>query len=1102
MNSFTLSHEKLGNEKRGASVPVIRFLPDENPTETSRLGFLPEAVCALSLEERQAYVQMTERLGVSPEDLMLAGFACLLARLTRQDTLVIEVGSAEAVVFRFEEDSLFLTAVHQAGNRQPLAQIAVLAADRGASYRFAVEGQSTTTSPTSALRLQVRDDGSFLELASPSGMWPEDTLRSWLGHLLTLIQSASRDPGTAVNRLPLWDEADARKFYATLNQTRVNFPGEACVTGRFAVQARRRPAAAAVLAGGRRYSYRELDERSTELARYLIARGATSDRGVAVCMERSVELPLALLAVLKSGSFYVPLDPYDPAQRLARIREECNPAVLLTDRETAASIVGTLPGNLASVLCVDQLWNLDGTWKDDGTVVEAFPQLPEVIDPASTAYTIYTSGTTGEPKGVPIQHQALLNLICSIWREPGVGETDRMLAVAPISFDIGTMDMFLPLCAGGTVVIASRQAAVDPHRLAELIREHDITCMQATPATWRMLVSSGWSGKRDLKMISGGEALPRELANQLLLRGGELWNCYGPTETTIYSSVLRIHSGFGIVPLGPPLPNTRFYVMDPAGNLVPPGITGELYIGGLGVSPGYVARPEKTARRFVPDQLASPLDVSTGSLFPTGDLVRIVPDHRFEFFGRLDDQVKLRGFRIELGEIESVLRTYPLINDAVVVLREDIPGEPRLVAYVTSSAPLASSVALRVYVSKSLPDYMVPSLVVTLEQLPLSASGKIDRRGLPLPESIPSQIVADQAESVAARDELESKLLRIFRDVLKNDFIGVTDSFFLYGGYSLLTVRLFSQIDRELHVRLPISLLFDAPTVRDLAWVVRKGVSPSAIVPIRPNGRSAPIFLIQSYLLYSAILEIVEPDRPVFGLREMGYESEPISIKDRARNFAQEIVAAYPHGPFHLAGWCAAGTLTIEIAHYLHENGHQVGLVALFDGQYPGFAPPKGLKPWALRQRNRFFFHVGRIRHVPWHAKLQYVLDAAIRNWEPTLEVLSKATQRIRGWRRGRTTAQLPSAAFSGLGNPPATPEWDGNLRIYPGQLSLYRASDVPDLAESDKTLGWSTIAQGGVKVSFVSGDHESMFKKPNSASLASCLQRELRESDAAALRI
>ncbi len=1060
---------------------------------------LHQAVHALSEEERQAHLQMAEKLGVSEEALALGGFACLLARLTQQDTLVIQVSSSEAVVFRFDENSIFDTAVHQVAKRQPLAQLADLFSDPARRYEFAMDGESGSTSHLCTLRLLVRGGGLRFELSSSSDTWRRDTLRTWLGHLLKLIQSASMDPRTKVNCLQLWDGADARKFYSILNQTRVNFPGEPCVTGLFAEQAARYPAVTAVISEDRRYSYGELDQRSTELARYLIARGATSDRAVAVCMERSVDLLVALLAVLKAGSFYVPLDPHHPAQRLAHILDECNPAVLLTNSEVAPLIAATLSGDHPSVLYVDQLWSDNGTWKSDGIAVTSLPPLPGSIDPTATAYIIYTSGTTGSPKGVRIQHRALWNLICSIAREPGLAKADRMLAVAPISFDIATMDMFLPLCAGGTVVIATRQDGWDPHRLKRLIREHDITCLQATPATWRMIVSSGWSGNRNLKMISGGEPLSRELANELICLGGELWNCYGPTETTIYSSVIRIQHGSDIVPLGPPLPNTRFYVMDPAGNLLPPGFAGELYIGGVCVSPGYVARPEETARRFVPDQLASPVDTSTGSLFATGDLVQIVHGNRFQFFGRLDDQLKLHGFRVEPAEIECVLLTHPSVKDAAVILREDSPGDPRLAAYIIYSDSPVSRTALREFASRSLPEYMLPAVFVTMERFPLSANGKIDRRKFPIPESVPNQIVDSHLEAAKPNNDVEAKLLDIFRQILNNHSIGVTDSFFLYGGYSLLAVRLFSRINRELNFQLPISLLFDAPTVRDLARVIRDGIAPSAIVPIRPYGRSAPIFLVQSYLLYNVMREIVEPDRPVYGLREKDDEESPASIHDQARKFAQEIVAAYPHGPLYLAGWCAAGALTVEIARFLRESGHQVGLVALFDAQVPGFAPPKGLKPWTLRQRSRIAFHIGRIRRLPWHAKLCYLVDAAARNLIEIFETFTRVTQQIGAWMRGRSADQLSNSFTNSTGH--AVAERIGDLRTYPGPLSLYRAADAPNLAENDATLGWSAIAEGGVKVSFVPGDHESMFKKPNNASLAQYLQRELRESDAAALR-
>ncbi len=1059
-----------------------------------------QASQSIALESLQSLRHIADGMGCDTENLLLAGFAALLLRLTRQASLVIVVAPSQLAVFRLEDDCTFDAIVEQAAKRTQRKENGRQSAEEAIRYRFfAGEPSLLESSEGFRLELTVRDDGRVLDLTSPDGFWRESTLRSWLGYLFTLIANAAANRTTPVNLLPMWDETEALQSYEQLNQTAVDFPGEAFVHRRISLQAKRTPHATAVISAGAKYTYRELDERSDALAHRLAAAGAGPGRSVAICMERSAHLPMALLAVLKSGACYVPLDPHNPAGRLRSILAECAPAALLSDSTMANTLASSLKIDSLPILCADQSAGEDRP--ETPAAAAPIPAPPVAIDPDGLAYTIYTSGSTGLPKGVRITHRALLNLICSMWRVPGVTPADRTLAVAPISFDIATMDMFLPLCSGGTLVVAGRKDAVDPYRLAQLLKDHDITCMQATPATWRMMLTSGWTGKKNLKIISGGEALPRELANALLDRCGELWNCYGPTETTIYSGVLQIRREDGIVPVGPPIANTAFYVLDKAGNLLPPGVAGELYIGGVGVSPGYVNRPELNAKRFVADRFTPESDTGypARTLFATGDLVRIVNGNQFEFFGRMDYQVKLRGFRIELGEIESVLRSHPAVSEAVVLLREDIPGEPRLVAYVIFSGVPVGAASLREYASKSLPEYMLPSLVVALEQFPLSGSGKIDRRALPVPESIPWQIAADHPGAVEARDEIEATLLRIFRELLRIDQIGVTDSFFQYGGYSLLTVQLFARIDRELGVRLPISLLFDAPTVSDLARVIRSGVSPSVIVPIRPYGKSAPIFLIQSYLLYNAILDIVEPDRPVYGVREMGDEREPMTMEERVAKFSQEILAVCPNGPLSLAGWCAAGSLTVEIARHLREAGHQVGLVALFDATCPGFTLPKGVGPWSSRFLRKVVFHSGRIQHVPWSERSTYLKEALIRFWDGAIESFYTANSRTMLWLKRQFGISLSKTAFDNV-----YASMSGfnqiSVRPYPGKLSLFRAADIPNFAELDLTLGWDSIAQDGVKVNFVPGDHVSMFKKPYNIGLAKRLQQDLQEFESMSL--
>jgi amino acid adenylation domain-containing protein len=1038
--------------------------------------------------EIREYENAATNLNATLENWLLTGFAALLSRMTRQDVVTVSVGKGQLALFNIEGNCTFREALHQASHRESQAPelIACDIEEHGLEYEFRVVTSVSGDARNSGLRLLVLEQGAQLHLSSPAGLWDSAMLDGWLSSLRVLMQAAVQNPELAIPLLPLWDEFSAQSFYTTLNATEQDFPGESTVVGRFAQQAQRRADHLATVSEGRQYTYRELEQRSDALAQELVAAGAGPNRAVAVCMERSVDLPMALLAVLKSGSYYVPLDPHNPSQRLRGILEECAPVALLSDTRVAPSLVDAFEANSLPLICVDE--------PRSANLTAVAP--PAAIDPATLAYTIYTSGTTGKPKGVRITHSALLNLICAMSQSPGIRESDRTLAVAPISFDIATMDMFLPICSGGTLVLASRQDAVDPYRLAHLISEHDITCMQATPATWRMLIMSEWSGKRGLKMITGGEAIPRELANDLMRVGGELWNCYGPTETTIYSGVIRLKPEAGIVPVGGPMANTSFYVMDQSGFPLPPGVPGELYIGGDGVSPGYVARPELTADRFISDRFGSQ---PGQTLFRTGDLVRIVNGNELEFFGRLDHQVKLRGFRIELGEIESVLRSHPLIKDAVVVLREDVPGEPRLVAYVIAPGPQVGAADLRAHAAQSLPEYMLPSTIVTLDRYPLSASGKINRRALPAPETLPGQVAPDHPEATAAESETETKLLAIFREVLRNDTIGVTDSFFRYGGYSLLTVRLFSRIDRELKVRLPISLLFDAPTVRELARVIEQGNSPSVIVPIRPQGKMAPIFIVQSYLLYNVMLEVVEADRPIYGVREMADETEPLRVEHRARMFAREILNVYSEGPLYLAGWCAAGTLTVEIARQLREAGHTVGVVALFDAERPGYAPPRGAGIWINRMWMKAMFHLRRIVTIPWKEKLNYFYDAIVRNWDWAVESFYTAHFQSMLWLKKRFGLSLSETAFNNV-YASLSALRDFSVRPYPGKLTLYRAADVPGFQGMDQTLGWGSIATEGVDVEFVPGDHVSMFKKPHVASLAYRLQSELQKAESHAI--
>jgi amino acid adenylation domain-containing protein len=1057
---------RLGDE-------LLRHLPADRRSIAASVS-LAEATCKITDDRLDHLFQSCAALAVGRDTLFLTAFATLLARLAGQEAVILRnCGDDPATIsLAFEAEASFRDLlnstqnVHTSASDQPCAVEFVWASSR----------VSFADVPHHGLRMAVHlaDGEANVRLASTTGLWDQTVLRLWLRYFEHLLASAAAAPDIPWKALPF---IGAQEFYGALNHTAVAYPADACVHELVMRWAEQTPDALAIASESQRFTYRQLHERSDAIARQLQACGAGPGRPVVVCMERTAELPVALLAVLKAGSCYVPLDSQESRQRLVTILEECHPAALIVDRSFSARSGDAIP-----LVYVDDI--------PDSSVVLDY--RAGGLTPDHHAYMIYTSGTTGKPKGVMIPHRALANFLHAAMREPGFTALDRLLAVSPISFDIATMEMFLPLVAGGTLVVGDRLIAADPLRLAATIKKFDITCQQATPITWRLMVSSGWEGKHDLRVITGGEALPRDLANQMVRLVAELWNCYGPTETTIWSGALRIQSEEGLVPVGPPIANTRFYVLDETCRLLPPGVPGELYIGGLGVGAGYLDRPQLTMQRFLPDPFA-PLPGSR--MFRTGDLVRLINGNEFEFFGRLDHQVKLRGYRIELGEIESVLRTFPGIADAVAALWDSGPGEPYLVAYVTvnhekTGQPDLSQV--RDGLAQLLPSYMVPNRFVVMEAMPITSHGKIDRKAMPAPDSVTAVLPAyHQPEGATPQTELEEKLLTIFREVLNTNTFGVTDSFFDYGGYSLLTVNLFTRINRAFGLSLPISLLFDAPTVRALAEIIDRDQSLSVIVPIRPRGSLAPLFVIHSYLLYGVLPRLIEEDRPVYGVRELLGAAEPQTVVDRAAAYVKEILRVCPQGPVLLTGWCAAASLTVEIARQLHSLDHQVGLVALFDAERPGYHPVvRGY--WYYRLIASLKFHFRRLRGEYRRKKLVYFQNVLRRIWDSMVEslfmhnrTLVLRLQRLFGF-------NLPDAVFNNTWARVAAIQNYAPAR-YPGKVWLFRALDVPRLPETDQTLGWHEIVDGGVEVVFVDGDHESMFHDPNVDLLSLRLRQALQ---------
>jgi amino acid adenylation domain-containing protein len=624
------------------------------------------------------------------------------------------------------------------------------------------------------------------------------TIDRFVGHYLTLLEGIAANPDARLSALPLLTEAE-RVAQVAWNSTRVEY-SEACVHGLISAQAQRTPGRVAVESEGRSLTYGELETRSEHLARVLRVRGVVPGIRVGVFMERCPEMVVALLGIMKAGGAYVPLDPAFPRERLSYMVQDSGAALLLAHRAT----VEELPSSAVPVVRVDaQEPNPEAALN----VVRACPD--------DLAYVIYTSGSTGRPKGVAITHRSLVNLLESMGRTPGLDESDVLLSVTTLSFDIAALELYLPLLKGARLAIASRDEVWDGRRLLQRMSSSQATVMQATPATWRLLMEAGWEGTAGFKALCGGEALTRDLAHDLLQRAGEVWNMYGPTETTVWSSTWRVAPDDDVISIGRPIGNTQMWVLDAHLERMPVGVPGELYIGGVGVAQGYWERTELTEARFVPDLFSGLLG---SRLYRTGDMARWLRDGRLECLGRLDHQVKLRGFRIELGEIEAGLTRHTVVRDVVVIVREDAPGDKQLVAYIVAQDPPADLIdQLRALVRTTMPEYMVPAAFVLLERLPLTPNGKVDRKALPQPGSRDTELPAG---AVAPRTTSETLVLGIFSDVLGRSDLGVLDSFFDLGGHSLMAARLMSRLQAVSGLDIPLRSLFERPTVAGLAEVL------------------------------------------------------------------------------------------------------------------------------------------------------------------------------------------------------------------------------------------------------------------------------------------
>ena len=926
-----------------------------------------------------------------------------------------------------------------------------------------------------------------LKVVYDANRFKRSTIDRMLGHLETILADIVTGPTNKLGTLSLLTPNERRQVLVEWNSTEQAYEQDLCVHQIIAQQAARTPDAIAVVCNDQQMTYAELNARGNQLAHYLRRLGVGPESLVGICVERSLDLIVGLLGILKAGGAYIPLDPAFPKERLAFMIDDASVPVLLTQQRLTAD----LPSDGAKVVCLDADWAVIARQSADNPVGGAGSD--------NLAYVIYTSGSTGKPKGVQIGHRALTNFLCSVRRNPGLDSDDVLLSVTTPSFDIAALELYLPLVVGARLVIVGREVAADGNQLKERLAHIGATVMQATPATWKMLIDVGWQGGERFKALCGGEALSPELAWQLLKRSGSLWNMYGPTETTIWSAGCKIESGDEPISIGRPLANTQIYLLDENLNPVPIGVPGELHIGGDGLARGYLNQPELTAQKFIRNPFNKD---SAARLYKTGDLARRLSNGTIEYLGRLDEQVKIRGFRIELGEIESALRQHAAVRDCVVVAREHSAGDMRLVAYVVPATEMAvDRKGLRAFLREQLPDYMMPAAVIELAELPLTPTGKVNRRALPAPE-----YDAQLKESyVAPRTPAEQLLAAVWGEVLKVSRVGVNDNFFELGGHSLLAVRLFARLEKDFGKRLPLATLFQAPTVRQLALILRQeGWSApwSSLVAIQtdvqargePTSQSRaskhPLFCVHA--LGGNVLELHDlarylgADQPFYAFQSVGLDGKqaPLTrVEEMAAHYLKEMRDVQPDGPYFIAGRSFGGTVAYEMACQLSEQGEQIGLVALLDtypvGYYKLQPNSDSLSFRARRFIRRMKCHFDNLEKLPPGEKLEYLIEksrfapAKARHW-----LWQRVYRLFQRFNRALPETLRSVEQLNYLAAGEYVP------RIYDGRVALFWASG--DLTTAYDLLdGWLVLASGGIEVHEIPGNHIDIIREPHVRSLA-----------------
>lgn len=1106
--------EKFWYEMYAKSIPIVD-VPTDNPRpllrtyKSQRLDFVLDTDLLSNLK------QTGLRVGTSLVSALLGGFEVFLYRLTGQNDLVVGLPSAGQAItglnhlmghcvnllplrsklspditfndyLKQRKSELFDAYDHpqlsfghllqklnvaRDPSRIPLVPV-VFNIDMGMTdgVHFSDLNYKLISNPRAyeAFEIFVNASGNeknlVFEWSYNEALFQPETIKKMMLSFEEILQKAVEDPSKTLAQITF---QDFTKEYQAINATQTSYP-DSTVYDLFAKQAQQTPRNIALEFADTITSYEGLEKKVNQMSHYLQDQGLATGDIIAVSMSHCPELIISLLAIMQCGAAYLPLDPEYPVSRLQFMMEDSKAKFLLTTKILSKSLV-----KLAYPLLIeDAIASLNQY---------PFTPLQTKVTPTTIVYLLYTSGSTGNPKGVPITHKNLVNFLCSMAHEPGIEETERLLAITTISFDIAGLELYLPLIRGAALILADHETARDGRLLLELIKKGNINFLQATPTTWSMLLDSGWSEPLPLKALCGGEAMPEDLAKRLLSKCHTLWNVYGPTETTIWSAIKQINADDPVITIGKPIANTQLYIIDEQGQLAAPGKIGEIVIGGDGLAKGYWKRQELTAEKFIKNSFSVK---KNDTIYRTGDLGKLLSNNEIECLGRIDQQVKIRGHRIEPGEVEQALIAIEDIKNAVVLANENF-----LIAHIIPHSSIEKAKSLipvwRQILVSQLPSHLVPHDFNLLEKFPTTLNEKIDRKAL-------SQYKTHKKNQYTApRTEEEKIVAAIWKESLDLENIDIFSNFFEMGGHSVKGVKVMIEIEKQTGKRIPLSSLFKYSTVEEFAKLLQTDIEiqSDCLVPIKSNGNKVPLFIIHgaglNVLNFVNLSKHFDDEQPIYGIqgtKAHGYDKWYESIEDMAAHYIDAITKIHPKGPYALAGFSFGGIVAFEMTRQLKNQGKEVSLTALLDS-YVDSSYYYGT--YRRKQLVRYFDIT--------HRRLDFLKEMLV-SWKVFKMRINGKKEYILKRHFGKCDAMteqeaLALAQFIEADRLVKKIVDRYHLKPQNFEVDLFRSKDDVNYKLDPTHLGWKKAALKGVNIHNISGNHLEIVAPPNDKILARLIQ-------------